>query len=58
MMGAPAGHFTDVPVPAMSDSKLRNAQLKAGGNGVVRQQAYAALDYLHHRATSAALSAA
>lgn len=58
MMGAPAGHFTDVPVPAMSDSQLRNAQLKAGGNGVVRQQAYAALDYLHHRATEAALSAA
>lgn len=37
MMGLPEGHVTDVP------DLSRNAQLKALGNGVVPQQAYAAL---------------
>jgi hypothetical protein len=40
MMGAPEGHVTDVPAPPdMTAAGLRNAQLKALGNGVVRQQA-------------------
>lgn len=38
-MGLPAGHVTDVEIP-------RNAQLKALGNGVVPQQAAAALRHL------------
>jgi DNA (cytosine-5)-methyltransferase 1 len=61
MMGLPDGWITDIPVPAgMTPSKQRNAQLKAGGNGVVPQQAYAALVELWHRATTAqaALAAA
>ena len=36
-MGLPAGHVTDVP------GLSRNAQLRALGNGVVPQQAAAAL---------------
>lgn len=53
MMGAPDGWFTGIPVPpGMTASKVRNAQLKAGGNGVVRQQAYAALGLLWQRATA------
>ncbi len=40
MMGLPAGHVTDVP------GLGRNAQLKALGNGVVPQQAHAALQVL------------
>lgn len=40
MMGLPAGHVTDVP------GVNRNAQLRALGNGVVPQQAVAALRYL------------
>ena len=40
MMGLPAGHVTDVP------DLSRNAQLKALGNGVVPQQAAAALTHL------------
>jgi O-acetylhomoserine/O-acetylserine sulfhydrylase-like pyridoxal-dependent enzyme len=40
MMGAPEGHVTAVPAPSgMTAAGLRNAQLKALGNGVVRQQA-------------------
>lgn len=39
-MGLPAGHVTEVP------GLNRNAQLKALGNGVVPQQAYAALQVL------------
>ncbi|WP_375426065.1 hypothetical protein [uncultured Friedmanniella sp.] len=39
-MGLPAGHVTDVP------GLGRNAQLKALGNGVVPQQAHAALQVL------------
>lgn len=42
-MGAPAGWVTDVPgIP-------RNAQLKALGNGVVRQQGTAAFRILSER---------
>jgi DNA (cytosine-5)-methyltransferase 1 len=40
MMGLPAGHVTDVP------GLDRNAQLKALGNGVVPQQAAAAIRHL------------
>jgi DNA (cytosine-5)-methyltransferase 1 len=40
MMGLPAGHVTDVP------GLTRNDQLKALGNGVVPQQAAAAIRYL------------
>lgn len=48
MMGAPAGWVTGVPgIP-------RNAQLKALGNGVVRQQGAAAIRILTHRAALAA----
>ncbi|WP_266966011.1 DNA cytosine methyltransferase [Streptomyces sp. NBC_00233] len=44
LMGLPAGHVTDVP------GLTRTQQLKALGNGVVPQQAEAALRLLHHRA--------
>ena len=40
MMGLPAGHVTAVP------GVNRNAQLKALGNGVVPQQAIAALRHM------------
>jgi DNA (cytosine-5)-methyltransferase 1 len=40
LMGLPAGHVTDVP------GLTRNEMLKALGNGVVWQQAYAALRWL------------
>ncbi|MDT3724230.1 hypothetical protein ROS62_04745 [Streptomyces sp. DSM 41972] len=40
LMGLPAGHVTDVP------GLSRSAQLKALGNGVVPQQATAALRLL------------
>lgn len=53
MMGLPAGHITDVPAaPGMTDSGLRNARLKALGNGVVRQQAVYALRLLLARLDS------
>jgi DNA (cytosine-5)-methyltransferase 1 len=52
MMGLPAGHVTAVP------GLSRNAQLKALGNGVVPQQAEAALRLLLARITSAARAAA
>jgi DNA (cytosine-5)-methyltransferase 1 len=59
MMGLPAGWMTDVPLPAgMTESQARNAQLKAGGNGVVPQQAYAAIDELWYRATVPACASA
>lgn len=45
-MGLSAGHVTQVP------GLSRNAQLKALGNGVVPQQAEAALRLLMARATS------
>ena len=41
MQGLPAGHVTGVP------GVNRNAQLKALGNGVVPQQAIAALRHMH-----------
>lgn len=44
MMGVPAGHVTEVP------GLSRAQQLKALGNGVVPQQAAAAIRLLHHRA--------
>jgi DNA (cytosine-5)-methyltransferase 1 len=40
-MGLPAGHVTDVP------GLSRNDQLKALGNGVVPQQAIAALRHMY-----------
>jgi DNA (cytosine-5)-methyltransferase 1 len=40
MMGLPEGHVTNVP------GLTRNEQLKALGNGVVPQQAYAALSMM------------
>jgi DNA (cytosine-5)-methyltransferase 1 len=45
-MGLPAGHVTDVP------DLSRNQQLHALGNGVVPQQAEAALRLLVDRATT------
>lgn len=54
-MGLPDGWLTAVPAPpGMTASQVRNAQLKAAGNGVVPQQAEAALRLLHHRAQTAA----
>ena len=46
LMGLPAGHVTDTP------GLPRSAQLKALGNGVVPQQAAAAIRLLHARATA------
>ncbi|MGW5582830.1 DNA cytosine methyltransferase [Streptomyces sp. NPDC003857] len=46
LMGLPAGHVTDVP------GLTRTQQLKALGNGVVPQQAAAAIRLLHERATA------
>ncbi len=47
MMGYPAGHITAVPpAPGMTPSQLRNARLKATGNGVVIQQGAAAIRLL------------
>lgn len=50
-MGLPAGHVTAVP------GLSRNAQLKALGNGVVPQQAEAALRLLLARVSSASAAA-
>ncbi|WP_340564354.1 hypothetical protein [Streptomyces sp. GSL17-111] len=47
-MGLPAGHVTDVP------GLSRTAQLQALGNGVVPQQATAALHALTQHTDSAA----
>ena len=50
MMGLPQGHVCDVPAPdGMTAAGLRNARLKALGNGVVRQQAAYALRLLLER---------
>lgn len=46
LMGLPAGHVTDVP------GLTRTQQLKALGNGVVPQQAEAALRLLHQRVST------
>ena len=46
-MGLPEGHVCDVPAPlGMTAAGLRNARLKALGNGVVRHQAAHALRLL------------
>jgi DNA (cytosine-5)-methyltransferase 1 len=59
MMGLPAGWLTAIPLPdGMTASQARSAQLKAAGNGVVPQQAYAALAELWHRATTVPAAAA
>lgn len=47
-MGLPAGHVTQVP------DLTRTQQLKALGNGVVPQQAEAAIRLLHARAAAPA----
>jgi DNA (cytosine-5)-methyltransferase 1 len=53
MQGLPAGWLTADPQPAgMTASQVRNAQLKAAGNGVVPQQAEAALRLLVARASA------
>ncbi|MFI5809286.1 DNA cytosine methyltransferase [Streptomyces sp. NPDC051561] len=50
MQGVPAGHVTSVPAPpGMSAAALRNARLKALGNGVVPLQAEVALRLLLDR---------
>ena len=55
MMGLPEGHVCDVPAPeGMTAAGLRNARLKALGNGVVRQQAAYALRLLLDRMGSEA----
>lgn len=46
MMGLPEGWVTDIP------DLNRNNQLKALGNGVVPQQAHAALSVLSDRMTA------
>ena len=51
-MGLAAGHVTGVP------GLSRNAQLKALGNGVVPQQAEAAIRLLHARAFPASAAPA
>jgi DNA (cytosine-5)-methyltransferase 1 len=53
MMGLPEGHVCDVPAPeGMSVAGVRNARLKALGNGVVPQQAAHALRVLLDRMRS------
>ncbi|GAA0853295.1 hypothetical protein GCM10009525_82610 [Streptosporangium amethystogenes subsp. fukuiense] len=56
-MGLPEGHVTDVPAPDMTPAGLRNARLKALGNGVVRQQAVYALRLLLDRIASSPAAA-
>jgi DNA (cytosine-5)-methyltransferase 1 len=51
MMGLPAGHVTAVP------DLTRTQQLKALGNGVVPQQAAAAIRLLAARAADGAVAA-
>lgn len=56
-MGLPAGHVTAVPpAPGMTAAGLRNAQLKALGNGVVPRQAVHALTLLCERLPRPALT--
>lgn len=55
LMGLPDGWVTCTPGPeSMSDGALRNAMLRALGNGVVRHQAAYALRDLHARAGQSA----
>lgn len=50
MMGLPEGHICSVPpAPGMTEANLRNARIKAAGNGVVWQQAAAATRLLLDR---------
>lgn len=50
MMGCPEGHICSVPpAPGMTEANLRNARIKAAGNGVVWQQAAAATRLLLDR---------
>ncbi|MFF7365654.1 DNA cytosine methyltransferase [Streptomyces sp. NPDC008125] len=50
MQGIPAGHVTGVPgAPGMSEAALRNARLKAIGNGVVPLQSAVAIGLLLDR---------
>ena len=50
MMGLPEGHICSVPpAPGMTEANLRNARIKAAGNGVVWQQAAAATGLLLDR---------
>jgi DNA (cytosine-5)-methyltransferase 1 len=52
-MGLPEGHVCDVPAPeGMSVAGVRNARLKALGNGVGPQQAAHALRMLLDRMRS------
>lgn len=54
MMGLPEGHICSVPAPpGMSEAGLRNARLKAGGNGVVVQQGAYAIRLLDARMRAA-----
>jgi DNA (cytosine-5)-methyltransferase 1 len=49
-MGVPAGHVCSVPpAPGMTETALRNARLKALGNGVVPLQCSVAVRYLLDR---------
>lgn len=59
MMGYPAGWTVlDQPPTGMTTSQIRNARLKACGNGVVPQQALAALHLLHRAAEHGTATAA
>lgn len=59
MMGLPDGWVTCTPGPeGMSLAALRNAMLRALGNGVVRLQAATAIPLLHQRAAAAQRAAA
>lgn len=57
MMGLPDGWVTCTPGPeSMSAAALRNAMLRALGNGVVRQQAGAAIPLLAARVIDRAVA--
>lgn len=50
MMGLPEGHLCSVPpAPGMTEANLRNARIKAAGNGVVPMQSAAATALLLNR---------
>jgi DNA (cytosine-5)-methyltransferase 1 len=50
MMGLPEGHLCSVPpAPGMTEANLRNARIKAAGNGVVPLQAAVAVQLLLDR---------
>jgi DNA (cytosine-5)-methyltransferase 1 len=59
MMGLPDGWVTCTPGPeSMSAAALRNAMLRALGNGVVRLQGSTGIRYLHQRAATDTAQAA